>query len=200
MKLSDICQYNLSFNLRSTFRGVIYAKVGCPVDDDALHRHSEALVKPLNAIRLGDPFQAVCKPIELAGGASLAYVSCQPGTGKIQRVDEAEGGGTSGTPGCQVTGEIAPELSVLVNSAQKYLLVLVLERKVEGLGREVADDVGHVASPEGRKALLLGNANEAVCNALVLHIRSDLFAGMLDLAMGEGRTRRSSFRWQLCQT
>lgn len=59
---------------------------------------------------------------------------------------------------------------MLVNAAQEDLLVLVFEGKVEGLGREVTDDVGHVTTPVGEDALLFGDADEAVdhtwCNNL----------------------------------
>lgn len=46
--------------------------------------------------------------------------------------------------------------------AREHVLDRVLEREVEGLGREVPDDVGEVAAPEGRDALLGGDAGEAV--------------------------------------
>ena len=46
-------------------------------------------------------------------------------------------------------------------------LVEILEGEVEGLGGEVPDDVGQVASPEGREALLRHDTSEAVANAVV---------------------------------
>lgn len=42
------------------------------------------------------------------------------------------------------------------------MLVLVLERKVEGLRGEVPDDVGEVTTPKAEEALLFGDADEAV--------------------------------------
>ena len=164
-----------------TFGRVVDAEVGGPVDDDALHGDAKALVQALDAVRLGDLPQAVGQAGELPGGARLAHVGRQAGTGEVQRVDEAEGGGPRRAAGRQVPGEVAPELGVLVHAAQEDLLVFVLEGKVEGLGGEVADDVGQVAAPEGEEALLFGDAYDAVHDALVLHVGADLLADMLDL-------------------
>lgn len=44
-----------------------------------------------------------------------------PSTGKVQWVDEAEGSSASSTTGSQVTHEVTPELSVLVNTTQENL-------------------------------------------------------------------------------
>jgi len=44
-----------------------------------------------------------------------------PSTGKVQGVDKAQRGSTSGTTGGQVAGEVAPELGVLVNTSQEDL-------------------------------------------------------------------------------
>lgn len=179
-----------------TLGRVINPKIGCSVDDDALDRHTESLVQALQAVGLEDLDDAVAQPRELPLARSFAHISRQPGPGEIQRVDEAEGGGTRGAPGRQVPGEVAPELLVPVHSPQEDLLVLVLEGEVEGLGGEVADDVGQVAPPEGDDALLLGDADDAVDDALVLLLRRDLFAGVLDLCGGreeeeeEGREGR----------
>jgi hypothetical protein len=85
-----------------------------------------------------------------------------PGTGEIEGVDEAKGGGSRSTAGGQVAGKVSPELGVLVNTAQEHLLVFVLEGEVEGLGGEVPDHVGKVTTPEAAETLFLGDASEAV--------------------------------------
>ena len=56
-------------------------------------------------------------------------------------------------------------VTVLVEG--KHALVVVLERKVERLRREVAHHVGGVAAPQRRKALVGHGAAEAVADALV---------------------------------
>lgn len=164
-----------------TFCCVIDSEVGCPVDDDALHGHAESLVQALDAVRLGDLNQTVTQAVELPGGSGLAHVGSQAGTGKVQRVHEAERGGPSSSSGRQVTGEIAPELCVLVYAAEKNLLILVLEGEIEGLGGEVADDIGQVTAPERHEALLFGDTRDTVHDTFVLHVGADLLAGMLDL-------------------
>ena len=47
------------------------------------------------------------------------------------------------------------------------LEVAHLESKIEGLGWEVPDHIGQVATPEGGHALLRRHAGEAVANACV---------------------------------
>lgn len=100
---------------------VVEAEVGGAVDDDTLDGYTEAAVQAGDAVRLGDLAQAVAEAIELAGSAGLADISSQAGTGEVQGVDEAQGGGSGQTTGGQVADEVAPELCVLVHAAQEDL-------------------------------------------------------------------------------
>ena len=75
--------------------------------------------------------------LKFAVGGRLAHVGAQPGPGKVERVDDAERGGSGGAPGRQVAGEELPELLVLVDAVHEHLLVGVLEGEVEGLSGEV---------------------------------------------------------------
>lgn len=164
-----------------TFCCVKASEVSCSVDDDALHRHVEPEVKTLEAIGFVDLANAVSKTAELPLCWALADVGGQPRPGKVEWVDEAEGGGPSSTARRQVPGKVTPELCPLIHATEEDLLVLVFEGEVQGLGGEVTDHVGQIASPEGQKALLLRDSNNTVHNAFVLHISCDLFAGMLHL-------------------
>lgn len=157
-----------------TFRCVIDAKVGRPVDNDALHGHAESLVQALYAVRLRDLHQAVTQAFELPGGPGLAHVGSQAGTGEVKRVDEAEGGRSGSSSGRQVTGEVPPELCVFVYATKENILVLILEGEVEGLSRKVAYDIGHITAPERGKALLFGDTHDTVHNSFVLHVGGDL--------------------------
>lgn len=127
---------------------IIDAKVSGSVDDDALYRDAEALVQSLDAVGLADLHQTIAQALELALLAGFAYVSSQTGPGKVEGVDEAEGGGPSSTTRGQVASKVSPELCALVNAVEENFLVLVLEGKVEGLGGKVTDDVGQVTPPE----------------------------------------------------
>lgn len=171
------------WNSKLTLCCIVDAKVGGSVDDDALHWDAEALVQTLDAVRLGDLHQTVSQAFELTLLSGFAHISGQTCSGEVEGVDEAERGGPGGTAGRQVAGKVSPELCALVYAVEENLLVLVLEGKVEGLGGEVSDDVGQVASPEREEALLLGNADNAVDDALVLLVSSNLFAGMLYLEL-----------------
>lgn len=85
-----------------------------------------------------------------------------PGPSEIQWVYEAQRSSTGSTTGCQVTGKVSPELSVLVYTTQEYLLVLVFERKVQSLSREVPNHVSHVSSPVSTNSLFFGDTDETV--------------------------------------
>lgn len=163
-----------------TASSVVEAEVGRTVDDDTLDGYAETTVQTNQAIRLEDLAQTIAETLELTL-ATTTDISGQTGTGEIKRVDEAQGGGSSGTTGSQVTDEVTHELGVLVDTAQEDLLVLVLEGKVQSLGWEVTDDVGHVTTPVGTEALLLGNAHETVHHALVPVGFGDLLGDVLDL-------------------
>lgn len=113
--------------------------------------------------------------------SAFADVSSQTCSGKVEGVDKTEGGGSGGATGRQVTCEVSPELRTLVHAVEENLLVLVLESKVEGLSGEVSDDVGQIPSPKREEALLFGDTDDAVDDALVLLVGCNLFAGMLYL-------------------
>lgn len=164
-----------------TLGGIIDSKVGGSVDNDALDRDAETLVETPKAIRLEDLGETVAQTTELTLGGALAHVGSQPGPSKVQRVDKAEGGGPSCPTGSQVTSKVAPELLMPVHAPQEDLLVLVLEGEVESLGGEVTDHIGQVTSPEGEKALFLGDSHHTINDPFVLLLGTDLFAGMLDL-------------------
>ena len=57
------------------------------------------------------------------------------------------------------------------------------ECKVESLSGEVADDIHHVPTPEGEKALLVVNTGEAVNHSLVPLVSGYALVGIL----GTGR-------------
>lgn len=165
-------------------RGVVESEVGGAVDDDTLDRHSETSVQAGETVGLVDLGEAVSEAAELARAvffAAFADVGGETGTREVERVHEAEGSGSGGATGSEVTGEVAPELGPLIYSTEEHLLVLVLEGEVERLRGEVPDDVGEVTAPEGEEALLLRNADEGVDDALVTLVGGDLFAHMLHL-------------------
>ena len=112
-----------------------------------LHGDKESTVQTDDTVRLEDGGQAVAQTGELTV-STLADVSSQTGTGKVQRVDEAQRGGSGSSTRGQVGSEELPRLSLAVDSAHEDALVLILEGKVQSLGWEVSQHVCPVASPE----------------------------------------------------
>ena len=76
----------------------------------------------------------------------LVVVS-QSSSGVIERVDEEERGGSSSSSRRQITGH-PHGVTVLGLSVGEEGFVVILEGEVEGLSREVSDDVGGVSSPD----------------------------------------------------
>ena len=99
-------------------------------------------------------------------GITDTRVHGKTGTGKVQRVHDQERCGSGKTTRGDVAEEAGPEASRAGDT--EPLLVVVLEGEVERLGREVADDVGQVALPEGSNTLLLGDTRQDVHDASVL--------------------------------
>lgn len=54
----------------------------------------------------------------------------------------------------------------------EHLLELVTESEVQGLGREVSDDVGSVTTPQGHNTLIGSSALEALANASVAAVKT----------------------------
>jgi len=139
---------------------VVQSEVGTSVDNNTLNRNSESLVQGQRTSlpsRLG---QTVNESSELSG-TSGTDISGQTGSGKIKRVDDGQGGGTSETTTRQVGHEEWHELGLWVVLWEKGLDG-VLESKVESLGWEVSHDIGQVTSPEGGDTLLGSDTGEAV--------------------------------------
>lgn len=85
-----------------------------------------------------------------------------PSSGKVEWIDEAQGRGSGRTTGREITKEVAHKLSVLVDTTEENLLVLVLKGKVQGLRWEVSDNIGKVAAPVTQESLFFWDANETI--------------------------------------
>ena len=170
----------MAFWSEHRLQSVEHSEVSSTVDDDALHGDEEAAVQANWTIGLGDLHQTVGQAFEFTSG-SLADISSQTGTSKVQRVDEAQRSSTSSSAGGQVAGEELPEFLLLVNTLNEQLLVGVFEGEVERLSGEVTDHVGQVSTPQCSDTLLLWNTDQDIDDALVFLIGFDGGGGILDL-------------------
>ena len=71
----------------------------------------------------------------------------------------------------QVTGHPLP-VTVTLLLVVEHGLVGVTESKVQGLGREVTDNVGSVTTPQGHSTLSSGGTTEAVLDTGVLAVET----------------------------
>ncbi|GMR42213.1 hypothetical protein PMAYCL1PPCAC_12408, partial [Pristionchus mayeri] len=181
---------------------VEHSEISGTVDDDTLDGDEESSVETDGSVGLDDLDQAISKTLELSAVA-LSDVSTKTGSGEVKGVDEAEGGGSGGSSGSKVSGEELPEVLLLVQTLEEDLLVGILEREVQGLGREVTDDVGEVSTPQGGEALLLGDSHEHIDDTLVTLVSGDVGRSVLylekeldtldrgDSGLGDGSGRSS---------
>ena len=145
--------------------GVEETEVGGTVGDDTDNGDAETSVESLWAISGGDGGEAVNESGEFSG-SSGSNVGGETSSGEIERVHEAEGGGTGGSTRGAVSDEELDWLLLGVVWVEDGL-VEVLACEVDSLGGEIPDDVGGIASPEGWYTLLGGNSPEAVANTIV---------------------------------
>ena len=146
--------------------GVVHAEVETTVDNDTGDGGHEATVETGNTVRgeglLVDVHQAV--ELTVTTGLGVLGVVGKTSTGVVEGVDEEEGSGTGGTARGEVTGH-PPPVAVALLLEGEHGLVGVAESEVEGLGGEVTDNVGGVATPQGGGALLSDDTLEALANA-----------------------------------
>mmetsp|Transcript_59119 Transcript_59119/g.116294 ORF Transcript_59119/g.116294 Transcript_59119/m.116294 type:complete len:336 (-) Transcript_59119:36-1043(-) len=162
-------------------QGIVHTEVHTTVRDDTHHRHTETVVKTQNTRRtLSSLHKAVSKTVERL--LLTTNIGSKSGTGIVQRIDNAQRSSTSKTTGGHVGQEKHKELLLGIISGE-HVLEGILEGKVKSLGREVADHVGEVTSPEGTQTLLLVHTGEAVANASVAGnlTRLDQGVGILGL-------------------
>jgi hypothetical protein len=169
--------------------GVVHAEVQTAVDDYTENGGHETTVETGNTVGSEGLLVDIDETVELAITTLLSVLGVvgKTGTGIIERVDEEEGSGTGSlssvsrissrpadntyTTGGQVTGHpLGVTITLLLES--EHGLVGIAESEVQGLGREVTDDVGSVTSPEGENTLLLGGTAEALNDTVVLAVET----------------------------
>ena len=128
---------------------VVHTEVQTTVDNDTSNGGEETTVETGNTVRGEGLLVDIYETVELAlttllGGLGIVG---KTGTGVVEGVDEEEGSGTSSTTGGQVTGHPLG-VTVTLLLVGEHRLVCVAESEVQGLGREVTDDVGGVSTPE----------------------------------------------------
>lgn len=153
--------------------GVVHAEVETTVDDDTSNGGHETTVETGNTVRGEGLAVDIDETVELTLTTRLSVLGIvgKTGTGVVKGVDEKHRGGTSSTTGSQVTGH-PHGVTVTVLLEAEHLLELVAESEVQGLGREVTDDVGSVTTPQGHDTLISHGAAEAVADAGVAAVKT----------------------------
>lgn len=164
-----------------TLTGIVETKVRTAVDDDTLDGDAKALVESHRARALGNLGQTINQAGEFTRLVATD-IGGETSTRKVKRVDNQQGTGASQTARRHVDGEKRPKV-ILRAVGREQPLNRILERKVEGLRREITNNVRRVTSPEGGETLFGGHARKAVNNASVSrHFpRHDLWVRVLGL-------------------
>lgn len=169
---------------------VVHTEVQTTVDNDTQDGGTETTVETGNTIGSEGLTVDIDETIELTLTTALGGLGVvgKTGTGIVEGVDEEEGSSTSGL--CHVSkrspagharntyttrGKVAHHplgIAITLLLVGEHGLVGVTEGEVQGLGREVTDDVGSVTSPEGDNTLSGGGAAEAVRQTAVLAVKT----------------------------
>jgi len=146
---------------------VVKTEVQSTVDNDTNDGRNESTVETGDTVGSESLLVNRDETVELPGTTLLGrlVVVGETGSGVVERVDEEKGRGTGSSTGSDVTGE---PLGVRLRLLEvEHGLEVVLEGKVQRLGREVPDDVGGVSSPERDETLIGVGPGETVRDTLV---------------------------------
>jgi hypothetical protein len=169
---------------------VVHAEVQTTVDNDTHDGDNETTVQTGNTVGGEGLLVDVYETVELTFTSTLGRlgVVSQTGTSVVQGVDEEQGGSTGSlkkyqhrtsrpesvrtyTTRGQVTSH-PPPVAVTLLLEGEHRLVGVTEGEVQGLGREVTDDVGSVTSPQRHDTLGSSGTAEALRDTGVLAVET----------------------------
>jgi hypothetical protein len=142
------------------FERVEETKVDSTVGDDTSDGNSESVVETEESTgSTSCLLEAVSKTAEVS--LSRTDVRSKTSTSVVQRIDDAERSSSSKTSSGHLDEEKRSELSLGVITREQSF-DRVLEGKVEGLGREITDNVGKVSTPESQHSLFSSDTRETV--------------------------------------
>lgn len=124
--------------------------------------------------------QTVHQAVKLSG--IFTDIGSQSGSGEIQRVDEAQTGGSGGPSRGQRAEQVLELLGLGVVRAEVHSEG-VFEGEVQGLGGEISNDVRQVASVKSADALFFDHSAEAVSDSGVSRYLSGLDLGVSILGL-----------------
>ena len=168
---------------------VVHAEVQTTVDHNTQNGRTETTVETSNTIGGKGLLVYIDQTVELTGTSTLGTLGVvgETSTGVVEGVDEEERSGTGGlmtdqqcakswakltyTTGSQVAHHpLSITVSLLLES--EHGLVGVAESEVEGLCREITDDVGGVTTPQRHDTFGLSGSAEAVHDAGIFAVET----------------------------
>jgi len=155
------------------FQRIVKSKVQTSVDEDTDARDDETSVETSNTIRSQSLLVNIDQTVVLSFTVLSFGIVSQSGSGKVQRVDNSQGQGTSETTRGDVGGEFLPLWSGFWGGKSGF--DGVFEGKVQSLGWEVSEDVGEVTSPEWSDTFGGQSSFAAIHDTSVWFVKSTLF-------------------------
>jgi len=165
---------------------VVDTEVETTVDDDTNDRGDKASVETGNTVRLEGLAVDINETVKLAISSTLGRLSVvrKTSTSVVKRVDEEQRRSTSGTTGGDVATKPSPVALRFLETEQGLKVILcgesnalgryktlkeaqLTESEVQGLSREVTDNVGRVTPPQRNQTLILVSTRETVDDTLV---------------------------------
>ena len=132
---------SLSFTEKNGVTSIEETKVSSSISYNSEYGYSKSSVESHGSITLEYFDETVSQSVELSVASGLTDVDGEPGSGEVERVDNAERGGSGGTSGHDVSNEEFAWLGLLVVWVQ-VCLEGVLEGEVQCLSWEVPEDDG----------------------------------------------------------
>merc|ERR1711899_11057 len=155
------------------FQRIVKSKVQTSVDEDTDARDDETSVETSNTIRSQSLLVNIDQTVVLSFTIFSFGIVSQSGSGKVQRVDNSQGHGTSKTTRSDVGGEFLPLWGGFWGGKSGF--DGIFEGKVKSLGWEVSEDVGEVTSPEWSDTFGGQSSFAAIHNTIVWFVKSSLF-------------------------
>jgi len=155
------------------FESIIETEVKTSVDEDSDSGNDKSSVKTSDSVRGEGLSVDIDEPIELAGAVLGFAIVGQSSSSEVERVDYGERQGSGESTRGNVCGELRGRRSIGADLEQCF--DGIFEGKVEGLGREISDDIGQVSSPEGADSLRSDSSLGAVNDSVVRPVEGSLF-------------------------
>lgn len=132
------------------------------VSENTKNGNREALIETLYSIFFEYFSTAIDESVKLTFSFRFTNISSKTSSGEIKRVNEDKTETSSYSSRKQRSCKVFNSLGFRVDSLEEDSIESVFDGKVDGLSREISDDVSPVTSPKRCNSFLLNTSGETV--------------------------------------